>query len=75
MDKYNSIYDAETEPSAADVDEAETLAAMQDTLGQHTQRHTAATLLPAETTSGPGPLPPDQGSYHHFVKEFRMLPP
>ncbi|BDA46778.1 hypothetical protein COCOBI_09-2310 [Coccomyxa sp. Obi] len=62
VDEYNSIYDAETEPSDAEVNEAETLPAMQDTLGQQTLRHTAATLLPAETTSGPGPVTADQAA-------------
>lgn len=60
VDDHNSIYDAETEPSA-EVDEAETLVAMQDTLGQQTQRHTAGTLLPANATAGPSSVPADQG--------------
>ena len=62
VDDHNSIYDAETEPSA-EVDEPETLAAMQDTLGQQTLRHMAGTLLPVETTAGPSSDPVD----HHGV--------
>jgi hypothetical protein len=50
LDEHDSVYDAETEPSQEN--EAETLPAMLDTLGQQTQRpHTATQLHAGATTS------------------------
>ncbi|EIE19728.1 hypothetical protein COCSUDRAFT_67773 [Coccomyxa subellipsoidea C-169] len=50
LDEYNSVYDAETEPS--EENEAATLLPMPDTIGQQTQRpQQAASLMDAEATT------------------------
>lgn len=69
VDDDNSIYDAETEPSDVEANEADTLPAMPDTLGQQTQRHMTGTLLTAEATGLPGSVPTDQGVYSVSVCE------
>ncbi len=60
LDEYNSVYDAETEPS--EENEAATLLPMPDTIGQQTQRpQQAASLMDAEATTSRVFTPAERG--------------